>query len=158
VKSEKSQSACKELISVRKVSYEYEILQTFETGIVLLGTEIKSLRAGGGSLAEAYVTLIGRELFLINSSIPAYKFGSFANHEEKRKRKLLAHSREINEIGAALAEKGLTCVPLSLYLKNGRAKLKIAICRGKKLYDKRKAIQERQEKRAVDRAMRNFSE
>ena len=146
----------RDLISNRKAFHEFEILETFEVGLVLLGTEIKSLRANGGSLQEAFVTVERGELWLIGSSIKPYSFGGLYNHEERRKRKLLAHGREILKIHSAIREKGLTCVPLSLYLKGGRAKLKIALAKGKKLHDKREAIKARDEKRAVSRAIKNF--
>jgi SsrA-binding protein len=143
-----------ELVKNRKASFHYEILETYEVGIVLMGTEIKSLRQGGASLDEAYVTEEKGELFLIGSSIAPYSFGSYCNHEEKRKRKLLAHKREIAKIDAALNQKGLTCVPLALYLKNGRAKVRIGLARGKKTIDKRQDIQKREEKRTIDRMMK----
>ena len=145
----------KDLISKRKAFHEYEIVETYEVGIVLLGTEIKSLRANGGSLQEAFISVERGELWLIGSSIKPYSFGGAYNHEERRKRKLLAHAREILKIGSAIQEKGLTCIPLSLYLKAGRAKLKIALARGKKLHDKRETIKAREEKRAMDRAIKS---
>ena len=145
----------KDLISNRKAFHEYEIVETYEVGIVLLGTEIKSLRANGGSLQEAFISVERGELWLIGSSIKPYSFGGAYNHEERRKRKLLAHAREILKIGSAIQEKGLTCIPLSLYLKAGRAKLKIALARGKKLHDKRETIKAREEKRAMDRAIKS---
>ena len=146
----------RDLISNRKAFHEFEIFETFEVGLVLLGTEIKSLRANGGSLQEAFVTVERGELWLIGSSIKPYSFGGLYNHEERRRRKLLAHGREILKINSAIREKGLTCVPLGLYLKGGRAKLKIALAKGKKLHDKREAIKARDEKRAVSRAIKNF--
>ena len=109
----------------------------------------------GGSLQEAFVTVDRCELWLIGSSIKPYSFSGPYNHEERRRRKLLAHRREVLNINSAIREKGLTCVPLSLYLKKGRAKLKIALARGKKLHDKREAIKARDEKRAVSRAIRS---
>jgi SsrA-binding protein len=145
----------RDLISNRKAFHEYEILETFEVGLVLLGTEIKSLRANGGSLQEAFISVERGELWLIGSSIMPYSYGGAYNHEERRKRKLLAHSQEILKIGSAIQEKGLTCIPLGLYLKEGRAKLKIALARGKQLHDKREAIKARDEKRAIDRAIRS---
>lgn len=145
----------KDLISNRKAFHDYEIVETYEVGIALLGTEIKSLRANGGSLQEAFISVERGELWLIGSSIKPYSFGGAYNHEERRKRKLLAHAREILKIGSAIQEKGLTCIPLSLYLKAGRAKLKIALARGKKLHDKRETIKAREEKRAMDRAIKS---
>jgi SsrA-binding protein len=145
----------KELSSNRKASYEYEILDTYEAGIALLGTEIKSLRNNGGSLQEAYISADRGELWLLNASIAPYRFGSVYNHEEKRKRKLLMHKREILKINSAMQEKGLTCIPLKLYLKNGKVKVKIAIARGKKLHDKRESIKEREDTRAMQRVLKN---
>ncbi len=150
-----SSSHSKDLVTNRKAFHDYEILETFEVGIQLVGTEIKSLRANGGSLQEAFVSVERGELWLIGSSIPPYSFGSFYNHEERRKRKLLAHRREIEKIASALQEKGLTCVPLCLYLKGGLAKLKIGLAKGKKLHDKREAIKAREDKRIIDRLMKH---
>ncbi|HXF29352.1 MAG TPA: SsrA-binding protein SmpB [Chlamydiales bacterium] len=143
-----------DLVSNRRATFEYEILDTYEVGIVLVGTEIKSLRSGGGSLQEAYVMCENGELWLVNSTIAPYKFGSVYNHEDKRRRKLLAHKREIDAIETAIQKKGLTALALSIYLKNGRAKLKIAIARGKKVHDKRASIQEREQKREIERQMK----
>jgi SsrA-binding protein len=146
----------KDLVSNRRALYEYEVLETFEVGILLVGTEIKSLRANGGSLQEAFISVEKGELWLIGSSIPPYSFGGVYNHEERRKRKLLAHRREIQTIGAAIQEKGLTCTPLGLYLKGGLAKLKIALVKGKKLHDKRETIKAREDKRSIDRMMKQY--
>lgn len=145
----------KDLISNRKALHNFEIIETFEAGIVLQGTEIKSLRLAGGSLQEAYVKVIKRETWLIGASIPPYKFGNIHNHEEKRERKLLLHLREIEALQRATQEKGLAIVPLGLYLKEGTAKLRIAIARGKKLVDKRESIKQRDEKRTIQRVMKN---
>lgn len=145
----------KELVSNRKAGFQYEILDTFEVGIVLIGTEIKSLRNNGGSLQEAYISVDRGELWLLNASIAPYRFGSVYNHEEKRKRKLLAHKKEILRITSSIQEKGLTCIALSLYLKNGKAKVKIALARGKKLHDKRDSIKEKEDTRSIQRALKN---
>ncbi len=146
----------KDLVSNRKAFHEYEILETFEVGIQLVGTEIKSLRANGGSLQEAFVAVEQGELWLIGSSIPPYAFGSFCNHDERRKRKLLANRREIQTIAAAIQEKGLTCIPLAIYLRGGLAKLKISLAKGKKIHDKREAIKAREDKRSIDRLMKQY--
>jgi len=151
---DKKETQNKELASNRKAHFEYEIIDTLECGIQLMGTEIKSMREHGASIQEAYIAVDKGELWLINSSITPYQFGSVYNHEEKRKRKLLAHKREIIRFGQTIQEKGLTCIPLAIYLKNGKAKVKIAICKGKKLHDKRKSIQERDEKREISRLMK----
>ncbi|MBS0635303.1 MAG: SsrA-binding protein SmpB [Verrucomicrobia bacterium] len=151
----KDSTEIKELVSNRKAGFQYEILDTYEMGIVLMGTEIKSLRDHGGSLQEAYVTIDNGELWLVNASIAPYRFGSVYNHEDKRKRKLLAHKKEIIRLNSAIQEKGLTCIPLSIYLKKGRAKVKIAIAKGKKLHDKRDTIKEREDNKEMQRAMKN---
>lgn len=143
-----------EIVSNRKASFNYEILETFEAGIVLQGTEIKSLRDNGGSLQEAYIQVIGNELWLVACSIAPYRFGNIYNHDEKRKRKLLMHKREIIQLKHATQERGFALIPLSFYLKNGRVKLKFAIAKGKKIHDKRTAVKERDDKRQIDRAMK----
>jgi len=140
-----------ELVSNRKAGYNYEILETFEAGLILQGTEIKSLRDGGGNLLEAFIKVEGSELFLYGFSIAPYKFGNIYNHEEKRVKKLLMHKREIEALKKASQEKGFTLIPLSVYLIKGRAKIKIAIAKGKKAHDKREAIKERDEKRNIQR-------
>ncbi|NGX57475.1 MAG: SsrA-binding protein [Chlamydiae bacterium] len=144
-----------ELVSNRRAFHDYEILETFEAGIVLKGTEIKSLRSGGGGLQEAYVKVLSNELWLVGASIAPYKFGNIQNHEEKRDRKLLMHKKEIQRLKQATQEKGLTIVALSIFLKSGRAKLKLALAKGKKSYDKRSAIKERDDKRRIDRMMKD---
>lgn len=145
-----------DLISNRRAFHDYEILETFEAGIILVGTEIKSLREHHGSLHEAYVRPEDNALWLINASIPPYRFGNIYNHEEKRERKLLLHHREIAQLSRSVQEKGLTLIPLALYLVKGRAKLKIALAKGKRTYDKRETLQKRDEERQMQRAMRNF--
>ncbi len=144
-----------ELANNRKAFHDYEILDTFEAGIVLVGTEIKSLRNHGGSLQDAYVLIDKNEVFLKNSSIAPYRFGNIHNHEERRTRKLLLHKREIHKLVALTREKGLTLIPIAMYLKDGIAKVKIASAKGKKLHDKRTALKEREHKRTIDRAYRN---
>lgn len=146
----------KDLVNNRKAYHEYEVLETFEAGIALMGTEIKSLRMGGGSIHEAYVKMIKGEVWIVGMSIPPYKFGNVHNHEEKRDRKLLLHKREIETMRRATQEKGLTVVPLSLYLKEGMAKLKIAVGRGKKLADKRETIKARDDARQMQRMKKEF--
>ena len=114
----------------RKATFNYEILETYEAGISLLGTEIKSLRDHGGNLLDSYVTVKGNELWLLNCSIAPFRFGNIHNHEERRERKLLMHKREIAQLKEAINEKGLTLIPLSLYLKEGRVKVKLALAKG----------------------------
>jgi len=144
-----------DLVSNRRAFHDYEILESFEAGLVLKGTEIKSLRAGGGGLQEAYVKVLNNEVWLIGASIAPYKFGNIQNHEEKRDRKLLMHKREIQKLKQGTQEKGLTIVPLAIYLKEGKAKIKIALAKGKKSYDKRASIKEREIKRSIDRAIKD---
>lgn len=145
----------KDLASNRRASHDYEILETFETGIVLQGTEIKSMRVNGATLQEAYVRVLKNEIWLIGCGIAPYRFGNIHNHEEKRDRKLLMHKREIMRLKAATQEKGLTIVPLALYLKEGRVKVRIATAKGKKAMDKRADIKERDDKRYIQQAMKN---
>ncbi|MDE3055083.1 MAG: SsrA-binding protein SmpB [Verrucomicrobiota bacterium] len=140
----------KELVSNRKAFHDYEILETYEAGIQLLGTEIASLKNHGGALRDAYVDMRGSAPWLINASIAPYSFGNQLNHEERRPRKLLMHKREIVALERAVSEKGLTLIPLAIYLNSrGFAKLRLAIARGKKQYDVRAAVKERDQKRAL---------
>jgi SsrA-binding protein len=144
-----------ELVSNRKARHDYEILETFEAGIVLRGTEIKSLRNHGGSLQDAYVDIRKEEVWLLNCSIAPYNFGNIYNHLDRQERKLLMHKREIEKIRRMKAEKGLTIVPLSIFLtKKGIAKVKIATAKGKKDYDKRASLKEREDDRSMQRAMK----
>ncbi|MDF2550216.1 MAG: SsrA-binding protein [Chlamydiales bacterium] len=145
-----------ELASNRKAGYSFEILETFEAGIALLGTEVKSLRTGGGSLQEAYLYVDQGELWLINAHIAPYRFGNIYNHEERRKRKLLMHKREIAKLLGSQQEKGFALIPLSLYLKEGRVKVKVAVAKGKKIFDKREAIKERDVRRTMDLAKKGM--
>ena len=144
-----------DLVSNRKAFHNYEILETYEAGIALLGTEIKSLRAGGGSLQDAYIVCHHGEMWMKNSSIAPYKFASVFNHADRRERKLLLHKREILKVRAETEEKGLAIIPIAIYLKGGIAKVKIAIARGKKAHDKRASIKAREHKRAMDRALKD---
>ena len=135
----------------RRAGFEYELLERFEAGIVLTGTEVKSLRAGGIDFRDAYARFKNQELFLENLYIPPYEKGTYNNHDPRRDRKLLLHKRELEELRVAVTRKGLTVVPVKLYFKNGRAKLEIALARGKKLHDKRAAVAEREAKREMER-------
>lgn len=144
-----------DLVSNRKAHHHYEILETLEAGIVLLGTEIKSLRDHGGNLQDAYVVFHQGEAYLKNSSISPYKFGNIYNHEERRERKLLLHKRELDRLRSTVDEKGLTLIPLALYLKKGFVKVRLAIARGKKAHDKRAAIKAREDQRQMNRAMKH---
>jgi len=147
-----SKTPSSELVSNRRAGHDFEILETFEAGIILLGTEIKSLRNHGGSLQDAYVDVRGPELILLNSSIAPYSYGNIHNHEERRPRKLLMHKREIEKLRRQVIEKGLTVIPLSIFLKKGIAKVKIAIAKGKNTYDKRASLKEKQHLRSMQRS------
>ena len=144
-----------DLVSNRKAHHNYEILETLESGIVLLGTEIKSLRDHGGNLQEAYVVFHRGEAYLKNSSIAPYKFGNIYNHEERRERKLLLHKRELLRLKSVIDEKGLTIIPLGMYLKHGLVKVRLGVAKGKKAYDKRASLKARQDKREIDRSMKD---
>ncbi len=144
-----------DLVKNRRAFHDYHIEETFEAGIALLGSEVKSLRNHGGSLQEAYVVVKQYELWLIGSSIAPYSFGgAHFNHEERRERKLLMHKSEIIKLKKLTQEKGVTIIPIALYLKKGKIKLKIAVAKGKKNYDKRAAIRAKEDKRAIDRAIK----
>ena len=139
--------------SNRKARHDYLVEDTYEAGIVLTGTEVKALRAGRASLVDGFAEVAHGEVWLLNVHIPEYSQGTWTNHAPRRKRKLLLHRMEIAEIEAVTREKGKTIVPLSLYFSHGRAKVEIAVARGKKEYDKRHALRERQDRREAERAM-----
>jgi SsrA-binding protein len=136
----------------RKAYHDYHIEDSVEAGLVLTGTEIKSIRAGRVNLRESYARAEGRELWLLGAHIAPYPGGNRYNHEPKRPRKLLLHRREIDELSAAVLRKGLTIVPLKMYLKNGIAKVELGVARGKKAYDKREAMAQRDAQREIQRA------
>lgn len=139
----------------RKARHDYFILDTFECGIVLTGTEIKSVRAGNLNLKDSYAALEGGELWLLGMHISPYEKGTYYNHEPERNRKLLLHKHELIRLRGKIREKGLTLVPLSVYIKEGRrAKVELALARGKAAYDKRDALAERDAKRQMARAAR----
>lgn len=146
--------AIKVIATNRKARHEYHLTEEVEAGLALQGTEIKSIRAGKVSLQEGYVTFEGGEAWLINVHIAPYDPASSQNHEPRRKRKLLLHRREIDRLQARAQEKSYTVVPIRLYLKDGRAKVEIALARGKKLYDKRQDLAARDSKRQVERALK----
>ncbi|MGW0704926.1 SsrA-binding protein SmpB [Streptomyces sp. NPDC002643] len=137
----------------KKARHDYAIIDTYEAGIVLTGTEVKSLRQGRTSLTDGFVQIDGGEAWLHNAHIPEYSQGSWTNHSARRKRKLLLHRAEIDKLGANAQETGHTIVPLALYFKDGRAKAEIALARGKKEYDKRQTLREQQDKREAARAV-----
>lgn len=145
-----------DLVSNRRATHDYEILETFEAGIALLGTEIKSLRDHGGSLQEAYVKVLQGEVWLIGCTIAPYRYGNIHNHEERRDRKLLLHKREIQKLKESVQEKGLTIIPLAFTLKKGIVKVRIGLAKGKKSIDKRADIKARDEKRHMQQVMKKF--
>lgn len=138
----------------KRATFEYELLTRYEAGLVLQGTEIKSIRNNQVSLQRSYIQARDGELWLVEAHIAEYKHGNRENHDPVRPRKLLLKRREISHILDSLQQKGLTCVPTMLYLKDGRAKVEIALARGKKLHDKRDSLAQRDSERQVERALR----
>ena len=139
----------------RRARFEYHVEDVFEAGIMLTGTEVKSLRFGEGSIAESYAEVKGGEVWLVNSNVPEFSHGNRHNHEPKRPRKLLLHEREIARLTGAVERKGMTLVPLSIYFNGrGRAKVELALARGKNLADKRQTVKDRDWKREQARLMR----
>ncbi|MBX9923633.1 MAG: SsrA-binding protein SmpB [Rhabdochlamydiaceae bacterium] len=147
-----------DLVSNRKASHDYEILETLEAGILLQGTEVKSLKAHGGNLQDAYILVSGKRVLLKGANIALYAFGNLHNHEEKRERELLLHKREIVKLKEVSQKQGLALIPLALYAKKGLIKVKIAIAKGKKAYDKREALKNKQHQKEMDRAIKNREE
>lgn len=144
----------KTLAQNRKAHHDYKIEESIEAGIVLTGTEIKSLRAGKASLAQSFARPEKGELWLFNSHIAQYEAGNRNNHEPARPRKLLLHRKEINDLTSRVMEKGYALVPLRFYLNEGRAKVELGLGKGKKLYDKRQSIAQRQAGRDIERAVK----
>jgi len=140
----------------RQARHDFHILERVEAGVALLGTEVKSLRDGGGNLREAYAQLHDGEVFLVGANIAPYRQGNLQNHEPTRDRKLLLHRHEIEQLGRKVAERGMTLVPLQLYFVDGKVKLEIGLARGKEGVDKRHAIAARDAQRQMDRAMRGL--
>ena len=138
----------------RRARHDYHIEDTIEAGLVLTGTEVKSLRAGRASLTEAFAQISGDELWLHGLHIPEYAQGTWTNHDPRRTRKLLLHRKEIDRLASQVAERGFTIVPLSLYFSGGKAKVELALARGKRTYDKRRDLAQRDAAREVDRALR----
>ncbi|MCR4604279.1 MAG: SsrA-binding protein SmpB [Prevotella sp.] len=144
-------------IKNRKASFEYFFIEEFTAGIVLTGTEIKSIRAGKASLVDTYCTIIRGELWVKGMSISPYFYGSYNNHDQKRDRKLLLTRREINRLDSATKQTGYTIVPTLIFIdQNGRAKVDIALCKGKKAFDKRQSLKEKEDRREMDRAMKIY--
>ncbi len=146
--------AIKTVATNRKAYHNYFMQDSVEAGIVLTGTEIKSIRAGRVSLGDAYVRPDGRELWLLNAHIARYEAGSYLSHEPTRPRKLLLHHKQIDNLTSKVSEKGLTLVPLKLYIKGSIAKVEVALAKGKKLYDKRESIIRRETEREIGRALK----
>jgi SsrA-binding protein len=138
----------------RRARHDYDIQDVLEAGLVLTGTEVKSLRAGRASLTDGFGEVTDNEVWLHNVHIPEYAMGTWTNHEPRRTRKLLLHRKQIDRLAVATAERGLTLVPLSLYFKDGKAKVELAVARGKRTYDKRHDLARRDAAREIDRALR----
>lgn len=139
----------------RKAYHDYHIEETVEAGIALLGTEVKSLREGRANLKDSYVIIKGREAFLLNCHISPYSHGNILNHDPLRTRKLLMHTEEIDKLGGKASTKGYTLVPLKIYFKDSFAKVEIGVAKGKRLFEKRETIKEREAKREIERALKN---
>ncbi|ARE76292.1 SsrA-binding protein SmpB [Streptomyces sp. NPDC059558] len=137
----------------KKARHDYAIIDTYECGLVLTGTEVKSMRQGRASLVDGFVSVEGGEAWLYNVHVPEYSQGTWTNHSARRKRKLLMHREEIDKLERKADESGHTIVPLSLYFKDGRAKVEIALAKGKKEYDKRQTLREKQDTRETNRAV-----
>ena len=144
-------------IKNRKAAFEYFFIEELTAGIVLTGTEIKSIRAGKASLVDTFCTIIRGELWVKGMSVSPYFYGSYNNHEQKRERKLLLTRREINRLESATKQTGYTIVPTLIWIdEHGRAKVDIALCKGKKAYDKRQTLKEKEDRREMDRAIKAF--
>jgi len=155
-KASRKQDGIKVIADNRRARFDYEIIETFEAGIELKGSEVKSLRSGRTNLAEAYAAMKGGELFLINSNIPEYREANRFNHEPKRPRKLLLHKREIDRLASGVLREGLTIVPLKMFFNpRGRCKVDLALARGKKIHDKRDTVRDRTWQREKARLLRD---
>ena len=148
-----SNNQIKTVATNRKAHHDYFVEETYEAGIALTGTEIKSVRAGRVNLRDSFAMVRDGDLWLMNAHIAPYEQGTYANHEPRRPRRLLMHRREINRIASELQEKGFTLVPLRLYLKNNRAKVELGLAHGKKQYDKRATLRKKETQREIDRAV-----
>jgi len=143
------------IVDNRRARHDYELLERFEAGVVLTGTEVKSLRQGRASLAQAYADVRGSEVWLVGANIATYDQGNIANHDPERDRKLLLHRREIASLIGKVREKGQTLVPTRMYWKDGRAKVELALARGKEVRDKRRDIAKREADRDMERALKS---
>ncbi|MCI0706776.1 MAG: SsrA-binding protein SmpB [Ignavibacteriae bacterium] len=153
-RTQKPRSSGGAVISNRKARHDYHVLETFEAGIVLTGTEVKSLRKGNANLQDSYAQVRNGEVWLMNMHISPYEQGNINNHEPKRTRRLLLHKKQIRKLVGNVREKGLALIPLSVYFSGPYAKVELALAQGKKKYDKREAIAERDAKRDIDRRMK----
>ena len=153
-KTSKRKIGAGDVASNRQAAYRYELLDRVEAGMVLRGTEVKALRNGGAQMKDSYATVTDGEVWLHNLHIPPYKPAARDNHEPERERKLLLHKREIDRIVGRIAEKGWTLVPTRIYFSDGRAKVELALAKGKDRFDKRRSIKDREMKRDVDRQLR----
>lgn len=138
----------------RKARFDYHIIDTFEAGLVLTGSEVKSLRAGSCTLKDSYIAFVGDEAYVQKMNIAPYSASSYNNHEPERRRKILMHRMELDRLAASIQEKGFSCVPLKVYFKEGRAKIEIALAKGKVKGDKRESIKTRDVKREIQRSIR----
>ena len=154
----RSEGEIKQIATNRKALHDYSIEDIYEAGVALTGTEIKSVRAGRVNLRDGYVQIRNGEAWLLNVHISPYDFGNRENHEPRRERKLLLHRQEIRKLYSKVAERGWTVVPLRIYLKEGRAKVEIALARGKRLYDKRDAVAERDMDRDLQREVKEWDQ
>ena len=155
-KSVQADESVKIIAVNKRARFDYHIIETFEAGMVLTGAEIKSIRAGGVSIAESYVSPARGEVFLLGANITLYSHSGLKEYDPIRKRKLLLHAHEIAKLQSKVGEKGYTIVPLKIYLKNGRAKIEIALAKGKDAPDKRQSIKAKEGKREIDRAMKKM--
>jgi SsrA-binding protein len=144
----------KTIVQNRRARHDYHILDTYEAGIALQGTEVKSLRAGQATLQESYADVTNGEVYLVGAHIAPYEQGTVWNHDPRRRRKLLLHKREIERLRAEVEQQGLTLVPLRIYFKQGRAKVELGLAKGKKTHDRREDIKKREAQREIDRAFK----
>jgi SsrA-binding protein len=140
----------------KKARFNYDLGERYEAGLVLTGSEVKSLRLGKANLTDSYARLKGGEVWLLGAHITPYPFASYDNHLPERPRKLLLHKREINKLAGKIQEQGMSLIPLTIYFKRGRAKVELALAKGKKLHDKRQTMKKRDQQREMARAMRRF--
>jgi SsrA-binding protein len=152
----KGESSVRAVATNRKAFHEYEILEKLEAGLMLQGTEVKSLREGRANLKDSYVAFREGEAYLVNAHISPYSHGNIANHDPERARKLLLHRHQIEKLAGSVSQKGLTIVPLKLYFRDGRAKVEIAVVRGKKLFDKRETEKRREAERETAAAIKRW--